>query len=405
MDKPLYDPFESEVELKKFDIVNNLSADDNIFLDNTSISLLTKDPGKEIYSWFGHTEVLIETPNTSLVYDFGVFSFNIDNFYTKFIQGKMYYLLYVTHFDQNLSNSEAQNRSVNKTKLELTNEQKASIINFLYYNSENENRTYLYDFYKDNCATRVRDILNWVTNDDFKTWAQNQDSNGTFRELSNRSLFKNPFVFWCLNAIQGQAADNTGTLWDDMYLPTHLQEALITYNKFGNNQSVLYNSDNITAPVEDKNNNHILLFSALSFILSAFGLLLKRTKQIRNSRIYGIYNILIISFLLVISGAIFFLSFFSSIGAAWYNENLLFLNPITIIFLMYLSIRTLNKKKTPLKKLMQFERGSRWYSHIIFVLFICKLIFSATLFQNNLNIMIPIWIYFITQGMMFRTKK
>lgn len=404
MDKPLYDPFESEVELKKFDTVDNLSDEDVDFLNNSSISLLTKAPGKEIYSWFGHTEVLVETPSTSLVYDYGVFSFNTKNFYKKFIQGKMYYLLYVTYSDQSIGVSKFQDRSVSKITLDLTNEQKASIINFLYFNSDDSNRTYLYDFYKDNCATRVRDIFNWVTNDDFKTWAQNQESNGTFRQLSNRSLSKNLFIFWVLNAIQGQAADNKGTLWDDMYLPTHFENAILDYDKFGNSQTQLLEGS-ITFPVENTNNNHILLFSIISIFISLIAIILKRTKQIRNSRAYGIYNILILSFLSIISGAIFFLSFFSSINAAWYNENLIFLNPITTIFMLVLSIRLLSKKHDPLKRIIQFERGARWFSHIIFALFFIKLIPNINFFQNNLNIMIPIWIYFITQGTIVRSKK
>lgn len=404
IDKPLFDPFESEVELKKFNKLNNLSVANNQYLENCSISLLTKAPGKDIYSWFGHTSILIETPQSSTVYDYGVFSFSSDNFYINFIQGKMYYFLYRSYLDQSLAISKSQQRSVDKITLNISNEQKASMINFLNYNSEDKNRTYLYDFYKDNCATRIRDIFNWITDDDFKTWAQNNESSGTFRELSNRSLSKNPIIFWCLNAIQGQGADNVGSIWDDMYLPTHLKVALQNYEKLGNLEENLYESE-ISYPVENKNNNHLLLFSLTSLILSSIALAFKRAKQVRNSRIYGIYNILIISFLLIISCVIFFLSFFSSINAAWYNENLIFLNPFSIIILMSLAIRSLSTKKEPLKRIIQFERGSRWYAHIIFALFILKLIFGATLFQNNFNIMLPIWIYFITQGTMLRSKK
>jgi hypothetical protein len=405
LDKPLTDPFESEVELKNFDRLDHLSDADNQYLDNSSISLLTKDPGKDIYSWFGHTSILIETPQSSIIYDYGVFSFDSDNFYTNFLQGKMYYLLYVSYLDQSLTISKSQERSVDIIKLEINNEQKASIINFLNYNSQDSNRTYLYDFYKDNCATRIRDIFNWITEDDFKTWAQNKKSTGTFRELANRSLSKNPLIFWCLNSLQGQAADEVGSVWDDMYLPTHLQMAVRNYEKLGNTELSLYKSEIAPPPVENENNNHILLYSIFSLIISLVALAFKRAKQIRNSKIYGIFNIIILSFLLIITSAIFFLSFFSSINAAWYNENLVFLNPLTIIMMMILAIRILSKKKEPLKKIIQFERGSRWYAHIIFVLFILKLIFSATLFQNNLNIMLPIWIYFITQGTMLRSKK
>jgi len=406
MNMSLTDPFESEEQLKVFPQVNNLSAEDEEYLDNSSISILTKASGDEIYSWFGHSSLLLETPENSLVYDYGVFSFESDNFYKNFIQGKMYYVLMVSYLNQNLGVSENQERTVQKLTLDLTDTQKASIINFLHYNSQNKNRTYLYNFYKDNCATRIRDILNWVADDDFKQWAQNTASVGTFRELSNKSLSRSPIIFWCLNAIQGEAADRVGTRWDDMYLPSEMEKSIIEYNKFGSSTSYLYENTLDPGYIESKDiNNHVLMYSIAAFILSLIGLYFKHRKQLRNSRIYGIYNTIIMIFLTVISLAVFYLSFFSSIDAAWYNENLVFLNPISSIVLLISAIRTLKKKKEPMKRLAQFERVSRWYSHSIFVLFVLKLIFNNTLIQNNLNIMIPVYIYFIIQGLFFRTKK
>jgi hypothetical protein len=405
MNHNLVDPFESEVELDNFQKVNSNKNLDNDFYDNCTISILTKAPGDEIYSWFGHSSILIEAPTQSIVYDYGVFSFNSENFYSNFVQGKMDYLLYTSHFDRSLSFSEEENRTVKKLVLDLSNEQKASIISFLNYNSSPENRIYLYDFYKDNCATRIRDIVAWTTDGDFKSWAMNQESDGTFRELSNRALSRNLPIFFALNLIQGHIADSKTTLWDDMYLPSHLESAIKEYDALNSNEEILFQQVGSRFDIIEENNNHTILFFIVSLIISLIALIFKRLKRLHNSKIYGIYNIIIITVLMVLSFVMLYLNFFSGIEAGWKNENLIFLNPITTITALILAIRMLNKKHTPIRRVAQFERICRWIANIIFALFVFKLIIPNQLYQNNYNIIIPLFTFFALQGFPFRSEK
>lgn len=401
----LIDPFESEVELNKFQKISDSEIVDQKFYDDCKISLLTKAPGDEIYSWFGHSEILIETPSDSIIYDYGVFSFNSDNFYSNFVQGKMDYLLYTSYYKRSIYASEEENRTVKKLELDLTNAQKASIISFLNYNCKPENRIYLYDFYKDNCATRIRDILSWVTDNDFKEWAQSQPSSGTFRELSNRSISRNLPTFFALNLIQGHNADTPTTLWDDMYLPSHFEAALKQYSKLGTNEEILFQQTGSRFDISESNNNHTVLFSVIALILGIIALIFKRLKVLRNSTIYGIYNIIIVLILTIFSFIMLYLNFFSGIDAGWKNENLIFLNPLITVIALSLAIRMINKKKQPIKRVAQFERICRWMANISFVLFILKILFANQLFQNNLNIIFPFFIFFALQGFLFRLEQ
>ncbi|MBK5201440.1 MAG: DUF4105 domain-containing protein [Spirochaetaceae bacterium] len=401
----LIDPFESGVELNKFHKISDSEIISQKFYDDCTISLLTKSAGDAIYSWFGHSEILIETPTDSIIYDYGVFSFNSEKFYSNFAQGKMDYVLYTSYYKSSLYYSEKENRTVKKLKLNLSNAQKASIISFLNYNSKIENRTYLYDFYKDNCATRIRDILSWTSDNDFKKWAQSQPSNGSFRKLSNRSISRNLPIFFALNLIQGHNADTPTTLWDDMYLPSHLEAAVKQYNKIGSSEKILFTEDGSRFNISEKNNNHTIFFSIMALILGIIALTFKRVKVIRNSRIFGIFNIIILLLLTIFSFVMLYLTFFSGIYAGWRNENLIFLNPLTAMIALTLAIRMLNKKKQPIKRVSQFERICRWIADIIFVLFILKLIFPTQLYQNNLNIISPFFIFFALQGFLFRSEK
>lgn len=403
--KQLSDPFDSQEELLNFQKDNLLSDNVLDFLDNTSIYLVSISEGKPLYSWFGHSAILIESPRGNIVYDYGVFTFSAEHFYWNFIQGKMYYRLALSEKNLRLQVAKDEDRTIKEIKLDLTNDQKANVIQFLLYNAQEGNHTYLYDFFDDNCATRIRDIFDWSTDGDFKNWAENQKSAGTFRELSSNVLNHNLLVSWILNSFLGHKADVENTAWDDMFLPKYLEQYIIDYKKFGTNENIYYQrqSKKLFTTANTYNSN-ILLYSIIAVVLAGISFFLKRGKQIRNQSYYGIFNLIITLFLFVISCCITFLSFFSYINAAWFNENIIFLNPISTLLLFIFSIKLIKTKK-PVKTLRIFERLSRLYSHSILLLIALKLIFNDTFYQNNYNIFIPILLYFAVQGFVNRTHK
>ena len=75
--------------------VLNLSAQQISISDSAIVSLITCSPGEEIYAKFGHTAIRIidKKNNFDVVYNYGIFSFDTDNFYYKFIKGETDYQL------------------------------------------------------------------------------------------------------------------------------------------------------------------------------------------------------------------------------------------------------------------------------------------------------------------------
>ena len=51
------------------------------------VSLLTQDPGEELYAFFGHTAIRITDDSLGIdqVYNYGTFDFSTKNFYLRFI--------------------------------------------------------------------------------------------------------------------------------------------------------------------------------------------------------------------------------------------------------------------------------------------------------------------------------
>jgi hypothetical protein len=128
---------------------------------NAKISLITCSPGTELYSTFGHSAIRISDPEHGLdsVYNYGTFDFNTPNFYLKFSQGKLDYMLsrqYWPYFQYEYIET---NRWIKEQDLLLNVHDKQAVYELLETNYRPENRFYRYDFFYDNCATRIRDIF------------------------------------------------------------------------------------------------------------------------------------------------------------------------------------------------------------------------------------------------------
>src|ERR1700709_420640 len=77
------------------------------------VSLITVKPGEDLYSGFGHSAFWISDPASGIdrVYNYGTFDFNPD-FYVKFVQGKLDYMLSVSDFNYLVEGYREEQRSV-----------------------------------------------------------------------------------------------------------------------------------------------------------------------------------------------------------------------------------------------------------------------------------------------------
>ena len=124
------------------------------------ITLLTCSPGTELYSTFGHSalRVMDSVTFTDKVYNYGTFDFNPD-FYPKFIRGKLLYYLSVETYPDFVYGYQQEERSIKEQELNLSGEEKLKLNAALQLNASGSNKFYKYDFLFDNCATRIRDIV------------------------------------------------------------------------------------------------------------------------------------------------------------------------------------------------------------------------------------------------------
>ncbi len=125
------------------------------------ISLLTCTPGNELYSIFGHSAIrIIDSNNVNdLVFNYGTFNFNDEEFYIKFIKGKLKYFVSVQQTEDFIYSYTEEGRGITEQILNLSEQEKNNIKHALIENLKEENKYYQYDFFYDNCTTRLRDII------------------------------------------------------------------------------------------------------------------------------------------------------------------------------------------------------------------------------------------------------
>ncbi len=191
------------------------------------ISLLTCSPGSEIYSYFGHCAIRVYDPvaNYDRVFNYGTFSFNQPNFYLKFIRGRLLYSLSVNSFNNFVAEYESDNRWVIEQVLQLSEKDRQIFFDRLMVNALPQNRSYLYDFFFDNCATRPRDLLEQSFPNRLFFPDSLTPANPSFRQLIDPYIVKNAWVDFGIDLILGLPTDRKASAREYMFLPDYLMNA------------------------------------------------------------------------------------------------------------------------------------------------------------------------------------
>ncbi|MEO6669986.1 MAG: DUF4105 domain-containing protein [Ferruginibacter sp.] len=199
------------------------------------ISLLTCTPGEELYSTFGHSalRVVDSSSVTDYVYNYGTFNFDDEGFYLKFIRGKLFYYISLENFkDLNgyygfESAYKLDHRGITEQVLDLSADEKINIKKLLNENLKEENKYYKYDFFLDNCTTRLRDII-------LKSKHPNpilpavMPASTTFRNAIHLYLDNNK-QYWSklgIDILLGSPTDAVMTTSQQQFLPDNLMKSL-----------------------------------------------------------------------------------------------------------------------------------------------------------------------------------
>lgn len=189
--------------------------------NDAEISVLTIGPGTLLNDSFGHSAFRVRDRRTNIdsVFNYGVFDFDTPNFYLKFAQGKLNYKLGVNYYSDFFESYIAQNRTIVEQILDLSQAQKQALFNFLMNNAKPENKYYLYDFFYDNCATKMKDVLNIAINNNIAFSEPDNFGAKTFRVLIHDHLNTNSWGSLGIDVALGSVIDKKATPVEHMFLP------------------------------------------------------------------------------------------------------------------------------------------------------------------------------------------
>lgn len=195
------------------------------------ISLLTCGPGDDIYMTFGHTAVRVVDSTEQgvfrdLVYNYGMFEGYTENFELKFMRGKLRYFVAATTYQDFVAEYTEDGRFVQEQELLIADSNRLLIADWLAYNALPANRYYKYDFFFDNCATRIRDIFPRVLGDGFRFGNVLPEEKPSFRDIMNRYFYKLHWQRVGVNILLGSKIDRKMTNEDIMFLPNYLRDAV-----------------------------------------------------------------------------------------------------------------------------------------------------------------------------------
>ncbi|WP_275872105.1 DUF4105 domain-containing protein [Algoriphagus sp. CAU 1675] len=311
------------------------------------ISLLTCDPGDELYSAFGHSaiRVLDRLEKTDYVFNYGTFQFNPPIFYANFAAGKLDYMLSVSHYADFVNNYYEEGRGIREQVLDLSPEQERFMVEFLQINYLPDRRFYRYDFFFDNCATRIRDAMELVLGDKL-VWNDEevQESEKTFRDLIDEYVMRMPWADLGIDLALGSVIDRDASPRDEQFLPDYMEQAFARAQIQGDGPTrPLVKETNVILNLPRKESSFGLLNPYLIFWAFAIGFTIITYVGHKKKRLYLGFDIGYFAILGVLGVVVFLLWFGTEHTATLWNWNLLWAFPGHLV----LAISLLSKKSKP----------------------------------------------------------
>ena len=194
------------------------------FSPQATVSILTCNPGTDVYSMYGHTAIRVSDPAMGIdaVFNYGVFSFETPNFMVRFAEGKTDYLMVGEKFRSFMREYNEDKRSVYEQVLNLSPEGKNKLFTALLENAKPENREYRYNFFIDNCATRVRDMIEHNGGGTVR-FTDNHPTE-SYRDLIKKFHHSFRWIDLGIDLLVGKKADVAVSAYGQMFLPDYLKD-------------------------------------------------------------------------------------------------------------------------------------------------------------------------------------
>jgi hypothetical protein len=355
---------------------------------SSEISVITCGPGEqEAFTAYGHSALRVKDPVQGIdrVYNYGTFDFNTPNFYGKFATGRLDYMLSVSSYSRFIAEYQYEGRWVKEQVLDLPLEKYQELFSFLETNYLPENRYYRYDFFYDNCATRIVDALEEVL-DESVVYDTTDYPEATYRDVIR--YYQAPFEWtdFGVDIALGSVIDRPMRFRDFFFLPIYVYSGLndaewqgkplVKETRILSNEKEPFGLSHTFTPFV-----FVMLILGVTFIISVWDLRRKKASVFFDFITFfsaGVVGLLIL-----------WLWFGTAHSATAGNYNLLWANPLFLLAAVLLL--------TPLRK-------SSWYQSLLLAIavFVGMAALGSIIIPQSFNTLFPLIMLILLMRLLLR---
>ncbi|HSD16111.1 MAG TPA: DUF4105 domain-containing protein [Thermomonas sp.] len=298
------------------------------------IGVVTMGPGEIFWERFGHDAIVVDdgTPGGQTSYNFGFFDLAEDGFIGRFVRGEMQYMLVALPLEEDLSYYREVGRGATLQWLDLDPAQARSLAAALAENARPENARYRYDYYTDNCATRVRDAIDAALGGQLRRQLEVRSSGDTYRGESVRLASPAPWMRLGFDLGLGPFGDRPLTRWEQAFLPRRLADDLRVAKRADGRPLVaseveLLPQTQAAEPTGSAPRLWPWLLAGLASGIAALALAARRPRLLATLATAAWLTCGSLGLVLALGWA------FTAHHAMWANRNLLLLDPLCLLLL------------------------------------------------------------------------
>ena len=302
---------------------------------------MTMGQGDQVWERYGHNAIGIRDrrTNSDVVFNWGLFSFEEPGFIGRFLRGEMMYWMGGQDAASALAQYQMLNRTVDVQELNLSPAQRLALLDFIRFNARDDNKFYRYDYFLDNCSTRVRDALDRVLGGAIKMATDTLQMGTTYRWHAVRLMAEDRLTVVGVDIGLGRPTDRPITAWEEMFIPMKVRDRLreIRVPDDSGRMVPLVTSERVVFQaqrVAERDTPPTLLPPlAVIGILLGSGLAWLGRPGRRGAMPAAIVVALLLG---AIGGALLFLRFMTQHVAAYDNTNLYVYNPLWLLVVVTL---------------------------------------------------------------------
>ncbi len=313
-------------------------------------------PGDQVWEKFGHNAIWIHdaVAGSDVAYNWGLFDFADKDFIPRFVQGRMRYSMGAFDMRETVDMYRRTNRTVWAQELNLSPAERKKLADFVEWNNKPENRQYHYDYYRDNCSTRIRDAIDGALGGVIKAASEGVPTRTTYRFHTSRLTQADWPIFTGTMIGLGQPTDRDINAWEEMFLPVRMKDRLrsVSVSRAGVSEP-LVRSERIlvqaTRPPEDSRVRRGWLgYLAIAAVILGLGTVLLKLGKANGPATGALTLAAIWSFSAGVAGTM--------LGALWAftdhlysyrNENVLQITPMSLVLAVLLVRLIWIRRKSP----------------------------------------------------------